>query len=179
VGDFDEVSLSGAFSARIEVGKGRRVRLTGDDNLLPLVVMKVKDSRLVVGTREQVRPSLDLTLDISTPALRGLRCSGASKAVILGVSGERFTLDLSGAGKVQLEGKVKEAVLDLSGASEVEAERLLAEDVRIKASGAASVEVFASKSLDVDLSGAGKVIYSGNPARVTRDISGVGKVEKK
>lgn len=51
--------------------------------------------------------------------------------------------------------------------------------MRLVMSGAGKADVYASEKLDVDLSGAGSVHYSGNPASVTKHISGVGFVSKR
>ena len=56
---------------------------------------------------------------------------------------------------------------------------LKAENVRITVSGAGDAEVYASKSLHAVISGAGDVVYDGNPADVQREISGWGEVSPK
>jgi hypothetical protein len=43
-------------------------------------------------------------------------------------------------------------------------------------SGAASVDVYADEQLDVSVSGAGSVSYSGNPKTINKHVSGIGSV---
>jgi len=49
---------------------------------------------------------------------------------------------------------------------------------RCRRTGAAGVDVYATDELDVTVSGAGRVTYSGNP-KVNKRVSGAGQVIKK
>jgi hypothetical protein len=50
--------------------------------------------------------------------------------------------------------------------------------VNVDLSGAGDVHVHATESLDASVSGAGRVLYPGDPADVKTDVSGAGTVEK-
>ncbi len=95
------------------------------------------------------------------------------------VEGSRLTLKVDGAASITAEGTVRNAHFIISGAGKLAAEDLHAENVHLSMSGAGKADVYATGNLDVDVSGAGTVHYSGNPANITKHISGVGFVSKK
>lgn len=176
---FSKVKASGAFKLDITIGEPKPVELSGDDNLLPHVQAEVKDGCLTLSTRGNVRPKLPLTATISTKTLALVGVSGACRVTARGLTGESFRLEISGAGSSTLQGKVDKFSIELSGAGRVKAEKLLAREVKVLASGAGKAEVRATEALDVVLSGVGKVVYHGDPKKVTQNISGVGKLVKK
>src|SRR6266436_485354 len=67
----------------------------------------------------------------------------------------------------------------LTGASRLEAESLQTKTAEISSTGASHAEVAVSESLKVSITGAGKVIYSGNPPTVEKHISGAGSIRHK
>ena len=126
-----------------------------------------------------MRPDLPLTATISVKELTHVTLSGASILDAKKLAGKEFQLKVSGASRCTLDGAVDALTIAVSGAGKVKADELKARKVKVIASGACRASVFASEALDVSLSGAGKVTYLGDPKKVTQNISGVGKLEKK
>ena len=62
-------------------------------------------------------------------------------------------------------------------ASRLDAVPLQTQTTELSISGAGRADVDVSESLKVAISGAGKVVYSGNPKRVEKDISGAGSIK--
>ncbi len=176
---YSRIMASGAFKLVVTVGQAGPVLLSGDDNLLPLVTAEVVDGALKLSTKKSVRPDLPLTATLSAKELTHVNLSGASILDASELAGEAFQLKASGASRCTLAGKVDALTLVVSGAGKVTADKLQAKKVKVVASGACRAAVFASESLDVSLSGAGKVTYLGDPKKVTQNISGVGKLVKK
>jgi hypothetical protein len=174
---FDRVEGGGAYTLAVEVGEPARLELRTDENLLPLVETKVSGGRLSIRSLKNLRPTEEVEVTVVTPKLRGLAISGAVKGKVSGVDSARFSLKLSGAGSVELGGKVGELELSLSGAGSVRARGLEAKRAAVRSSGAGSVQVFASESLELDLSGVGSVTYFGKPEKLKKSVSGVGSVK--
>lgn len=176
---FTRIKAGGAFRLVVTVGQAGPVLLAGDDNLLPLVKAEVVDGALELSTNKSVRPDLPLTATISVKELTHVTLSGASILDAKKLAGKEFQLKVSGASRCTLDGAVDALTIAVSGAGKVKADELKARKVKVIASGACRASVFASEALDVSLSGAGKVTYLGDPKKVTQNISGVGKLEKK
>ena len=67
----------------------------------------------------------------------------------------------------------------LTGASRLQAESLQTKSAEISSTGASHAEVAVSEALKVSITGAGKVIYSGNPPVIEKHISGAGSIRHK
>lgn len=174
---FEWVEGGGAYTLTVEVGAPARLELRTDENLLPLVETKVSGGRLAIRTLKNLRPTKGVEVTVATPKLRGLTIGGAVKGKVSGVDSERFSLKLSGAGSVELGGKAGELELSLSGAGSVRARGLEAKRATVRSSGAGSVQVFASESLEIDVSGVGSVTYFGKPEKIKKTVSGVGSIK--
>ena len=103
--------------------------------------------------------------------------SGAGK-VDLKLDAGIVTLGLSGAAMVYLVGNAKALAVEMSGAGSLEADGLEVGDCDISISGVGSALVNVSGRLDANVSGLGKVEYTGSPTSVHGDVSGVGNVKK-
>ncbi len=181
--NFKAVDIGGTFDAEIVAGKEFSVEVEGDEALLPLVRTEVYGDTLEIGFHSGWKlgwwKHKTIKLRISMPEIEKLEVSGASKANVAGIKAETFSIDLSGASSARTEGESKELKIEVSGASKVDAANLKSETVSVDASGACNVEVFASKSIDADASGASKITYSGDPETVKKDTSGASSVKKK
>jgi len=177
---FDTIELGGVFDLTVHVDPNveQKVEIRADDNIASEVLTKVSGDELEISIDHwMVRPKLPIEVEVWLPELVEIDASGASDIEVFGLHGDEFELEVSGAAEVELNGAVDRFVLESSGASEVDAKHLEAKAVEIDLSGAGDASVFASDSLDVDISGAGDVRYFGEPATVTKDISGAGEVE--
>ncbi|MCL2592859.1 MAG: DUF2807 domain-containing protein [Defluviitaleaceae bacterium] len=82
---------------------------------------------------------------------------------------------LAGAGSLNLSGIARNSSISIAGAANVRARNLITEDTTIDVAGAASVEIFASNTLDVSAAGASTVTYFGNPS-VSRSLVGASRI---
>ena len=105
---------------------------------------------------------------------------GASGAgdIDMEVDAPELTTSISGTGTIKLKGQTKNFDIDLSGAGHALCFDLLSENTKVQISGVGTAEIYASVSIDADVSGAGHVKYKGNASNVKQQVSGVGSVEK-
>jgi hypothetical protein len=178
VGEFTEIEASGVIHLRLGLQEPRALQLSGDDNLLPLVTTEVSGKRLVIGNKQDLSPKLDLVATVSAPDVTLVRCSGACEVEVSNVKNDKLALELSGAGSISASGETKELAIDVSGAGKATVEQLRASTITVRLSGAGDVRVGPADKLDADVSGAGAVIYDGNPT-VTKHVSGAGNVSHK
>ena len=178
ISQFNKIDVSGRFDVDIEVGKSVSLVITAEDNLLKYIKTKVRNNTLIITTKENLHPRDDLVLKITTPKLNEIDCSGANDLTIANVKSDKFSIDLSGAGSIEINGIAKKFYIDISGAADLDASEFLVEDVKIDISGAASADVYASKSLYAEVSGASSIKLYGNAEDVKTDISGIGSFSK-
>lgn len=182
VESFDQIELAGSYElvVHVEPGAAQQVVVTADDNIIGMITTTVSDRRLEVETNadgKRLRPEIPMRVEVWVPALLAIKSGGASTIEAEGLHGERFELVISGASVSTLRGLVDRFDVTLSGAGDVQAKDLQAKTVSVVISGAAEAAVWASESLDVTISGAGEVTYWGNPANLSKRISGAGELK--
>jgi hypothetical protein len=179
VDPFTAVEVRGTVELELTVGSTPSVTLSGDDNLLPLVTTDVSGKRLIISSKEGIRPELPLVARVTVSRdLEEIIGRGVTEIRAQGLTGDTLRVELSGAGKADLAGEVGSLELRLSGAGSLDAKRLNAKKIDVDVSGAGRVEVGEPEVLDVDISGAGTVTHRGEP-EITQSISGAGSIRKR
>jgi len=173
---FTGIELAGTYDVKLKKGDAFSVEIETDENLHPLIELKVKDDILHISNKDFRNPS-KLIAYISMPELTYVNASGASsmegqatfraesfKLIASGASDVFLSLEttlieteLSGAADVELKGIAKEHIVEASGASSLNAENFITDYTDINCSGAASATVNAVKELRGDSEGAGSI----------------------
>jgi hypothetical protein len=174
---FSKVLLEGSLQADITAGGTQLVEISGDDNIVPLIVTEVTGDRLRVAPKKNIAPKLELTARIATPTLSAIAVSGSAKVAVRGLTGDAFAIDTSGSTRVTASGTSKRLEIHVSGSSTIDATQVRAENVTVDVSGSANVDVYATGVLDVRIAGSARVRYAGSPREVHKDISGSGTLE--
>ena len=175
---FKAIDTTGAYTIDITCQKPASFEIETDDNLLPLIKTEVRDGILFVTTDQELNATKTINLRISLPELLAVTSHGAGQVNITDAVGDNLKLESMGAASVDATGKVKTTTISSTGAGKINTTKLLAEKATVNVTGAAAVEVYASEQLDVTVSGAGSVSYSGNPKVVNKNVSGIGNVSK-
>lgn len=178
VSAFANLDAGGAFEIEWENGSPA-LRITTDENLLPYIENNVSDDTLRLRTRDHIWPTHGIKIVISSPTRTGGRIRGAVKLTVKQLSGPIFALESKGASEVTLDGNVDRLLVDMTGASQLAAARLQAKTAEISITGAGDSEVAVTDTLNVAITGAGKVTYSGNPATIKKQITGAGSIRHK
>ena len=176
VADFTRLDLAGTSKVIVRVGLPKSVVIRGDDNLLRLITTKVADGTLVVSQAGDFNSHRGIQVDVAIPSLSGVTLSGTGDLAVTGVHAGRFTVDLSGAGRLEVSGAAKRVDVSLTGVGDARLVRLLSRDTHVVVSGTGSATVFATKSLDASVSGTGRVTYHGNPQQIKTSVTGTGAV---
>lgn len=194
---FESIEISGPFEVVLTPSNYSALTIEADSNLLAHIESYVKGGTLKIEAQKEFSTYRKLRLEISTKDLKGLEASGAadiksegritSESFNLEVSGAseafleldvgRFSADLSGATELNLRGNASEAKMKSSGASKIRAGKFKTRNLKLRMSGAGDAEVYTTGRLEVDISGAGKVRYRGNPEDVKQKISGAASVQ--
>jgi hypothetical protein len=138
-----------------------------------------------------------VTYYLNLPVLDSLEVLGAAKVEADGLSGDEFSLvfggagdvemlncefddidiEMPGAGKLKVTGKVGKQHVVLSGAGSYQARELESENAVVELRGVGKATVFANVRLKAIVRGVGSVEYFGNP-EVEKVISGLGQVTR-
>jgi len=178
VADFSEIEADGGFQIEWRSGSPS-VTITTDQNLLKYITSENIDHRLRLHSSGNLWPTHHISVVISSPNRAGAKLTGAARLTANQLSGPSFAIESTGAAKITIDGRVDDLITDMTGASTLNAESLQTKTAEISSTGASHAEVAVSDSLKVSITGAGKVIYSGNPPVVEKHVSGAGTIRHK
>jgi hypothetical protein len=175
---FTRVAADGAMEVKWTTG-APALTITTDSNLLEYLRTRVSDGELQIEWTKPLRGTRRIQIHISSPSLNHVQLNGAVRFTGSQLTGPELYLEANGATKVTFEGNVNALSAEMNGASRLDAESLVTRAMELSISGAGRAEVHVTEVLRVEIAGAGKVIYSGEPKTVTREISGAGSVRKR
>lgn len=173
---FNVIELTGSGEVVITQTGTESLKVSADDNVLPLLTSEVRGQRLILGTKPRILlTNATIRYDVTVADLSALALTGSGNITLEKVEGDRLDVQFTGSGKIVASGNVQTLMLDLSGSGEFDGEQLTSQQAQTAVSGSGDVVVNAQETLAVDISGSGNVEYVGNP-QVTSDISGSGSV---
>lgn len=199
--DFDAISGSHALHLEVTRGDAFSIAVTIDDNLWDFVRVEKVGNTLEIGHVDGAEYAMGtLSARVTMPALYSLELSGASGARLRGfdqraprfdvlasgsstVSGalqaDELFIDLSGASGANLSGGAGNARVIASGSSDLDLYDLKTGSASVTLSGTSGASITVEQKLDYDLSGASKLVYGGDPAVGTAQLSGGSGVSRR
>lgn len=189
--DFNEISIDGPYRVNIVRGDQYRVVLDGYDQYLEKARVELRENRLLIqydsdDELDLQRYNRKVKVKIMIPNLKDLRLGGSADgdvsgfeedelyirlddAASLDMDADIYSLDvrLAGASSLELTGAGKEIDANVSTASSFNSYNFSAENVTLKASGAAEAKVYATETLTIDASLVSDVRYRGG-AKVSK-----------
>jgi Putative auto-transporter adhesin, head GIN domain len=178
VADFSEIEANGGFQIEWRSGPPS-LTITTDQNLLQYISAENEDHRLRLHSHANIWSHHGIKVEVSSSTRAGAKLTGAARLTADQLSGPNFAVESTGAARVHLDGKVDDLITDMTGASRLEADSLQTRTAEISSTGASRAEVAVSESLKVSITGAGKVVYSGNPPTIEKHVTGAGSIRHK
>lgn len=195
---FNGINLSGGFEVTIEEGNAPLLIIETDENLIPYIKTEIRGGNLDIYTSESISSRKGVKLHIVYTELEEIEVSGAvalknegilrTEDLELAMSGaggidieleaSSLELRLAGAGAVELAGNVGQQRIIMSGAGGLDAFDLISKECDINISGVGGAEIYVTERLDAQVSGIGGISYRGNPSDITRNVSGLGSIDK-
>ena len=178
VANFTSIEASGVGKLNVRVGDGESLRITADNNLLPLIKSEVRDGVLILSSKSGFKSKNEITYEVSAKTIKRLENSGTVSIDAKGFTGGELAVETSGVGNITLAGRVDSLNAGLSGVGSLEAEELVADRVKTSLSGVGSASVRAEKSINGNVSGIGSLTWKGAATDVSTSVSGIGRVSK-
>ena len=174
---FSAVDLVGTNGVRVAVGFGQSVTVRADDNLVDHVTTVVRNGRLTIGDKGSFTASTPMMVNITVPALDRVALTGTGSVLVYGVRANDFAVEMQGTGSIHAGGgAVRRVDATLAGDGEIQLQDLLAHHVVATVSGTGRLQVHAIGRLEASIPGAGTIVYSGNPTKVTESVTGTGVI---
>ena len=202
---FHGIRVSSAINLYLSQGSEEKVVVSASDiKIRDRIKTEVVDGILIIRLEGSMRwwhfGNNKLKAYVSYTMLDEITATGASDVYVDGViTGDKLTLDLTGASDFKGAIKVNElslhqsgasdshltgqvagmATIHLSGASDVKGYDLVAEACSAHASGASDIQITVTKELNADASGASDIYYKGSGVLRESHSSGASSVAHK
>lgn len=174
---FNSIDIKGSYSSTISCRNNQAIEITCDKNLLPYISTEVKNQKLYIFSRKPICTTKGIKIAIFAPDVVSVDASGSNDISITGINNESISIKLDGSGDLNISGNTKKFDAVLSGSNKLYAKKLRSETTHISIAGSSDASVYASKDLDIDISGVGDIIYYGNPKTILKKISGIGEIK--
>lgn len=178
VSGFSSVTLQGSAEVDITFGTVESVVVKADDNILPLIETTVQGGRLIIATKSNASITTvnPIRVSVTMKTLQGLTLSGSGNMNVSGLVGKDLAIALPGSGNITVKGTADSLNISLNGSGDIICKGLKARSVTASLNGSGNIQVYASESLDGKILGSGAIHYDGNPAKVSKSISGSGSI---
>lgn len=198
IGEFSELFLEGAFGVELIQGSTGTLEVrAADERAFDYLEVTSRRNLLHLHVDRKPFDFSKVTLLVTFESLERLRILGGIKLETRGfLDLDNLEMLLEGGAKVNLQLKAGHVGIDnrggvlceisgvaeslnvrLAGAGHVNAGELKTDDVTFRIEGVGTGVVYAEKTLDATIKGAGKIRYRGNPD-VTENIEGLGAVNR-
>jgi len=194
--DFSKLSIGGNYNVTLIQGKDNKVIIETDENLFRYINVELFDQTLNINNVHNLKGSEGIKVDIYYIKLDKIFSTGASKivhedilvadelsvnlsgagAIDLEIETSSVKVNLSGAGVIKLSGKTDRQETHITGAGGLDAMELISNACNINLSGLGGAEVYAVEKLEATITGIGGIIYGGNPKLIERQVTGLGKI---
>jgi hypothetical protein len=197
-GDFNSIRVGGVANVILVQSESCSVNVEGNSSDTSKIKISMEGGVLVITSKGNLKNSEKLKVKVKIKELKNLELSGACDVKTedellvdylkiqssgagnghLQVKAIKISSEVSGAGDLHLSGTANLLKAKISGAGELKAYNLVCDSVKVDVSGSGTAKVNAEKSIIVQVSGAGNVIYKGEPIDRNVDISGAGSVRQ-
>jgi len=201
VGIYEEIKVEGALDLTYEAkpDEAAYLRVEADDNIIPLLDIKVKGKTLNIKAKESINPSR-FAIFTNSPSLKYVESKGAStihlsghvegrelKVKLKGIGNiktdhilyEKAEFILEGSGDMELGGEAAKAKLEISGNGDIHSSGLQVGQLECQIKGNGNMTVNAVEKLSVEIKGRGNITYKGSPQITKQEIKGAGTVQAK
>lgn len=202
VANFSSIQNSGSFHVFVTIGQSESLKLEGNPETLKNVETVVEGGTLKIRMKKNFNffsfNNERINVYVQAKHIDGLNVSGSGKIEVSNtingnqlatkVSGSgsivatanvtNFSANVSGSGKISVEGKTRDNSINISGSGKFSGSKLHAEDTHVKISGSGSADVVSNQTLNANISGSGRVNYTGTVKNVNAKTSGSGKVRR-
>lgn len=182
VSPFTGVQIEGSSSVTISQGAQQKLEVSGYENLLPIYETYVQNGTLVLKFKSDyynVRNN-NIRVSITAGDISKLGINGSGVFTIKNFNSNSLTALINGSGNINIENSIyNSASLKVNGSGEIRGQQLLAKQADVEINGSGTIDIHCTEKLNAAIHGSGEINYWGNPANVTVDVSGSGKVRKR
>lgn len=175
-GSFTAIQISSSAKAIIKCQDKQSIEVSGDDNVVPLIVTEIKDNTLIIKPSQSYKSNKPLQITIGVPNVEKLSVSSGAQAEVSNIKNEKIEVDISSGGNVSAQGDTQQFEASVSSGANLKAKDLHASKTKVDVSSGANADVYATEQLDASVSSGGNVDYFGSPKTVNKNVSSGGSL---
>ena len=146
VSGFQRVTLEGFGDVFIEQGSTESLSVETDENIFPVLEIRVRGNELILGTKNgvNINPSKSITYTLTVQDLDSITLAGSGAFHVGSLNSGNFGVSVSGSGDVDISSlDAEELSIELNGSGDI-----LVEDISVK-----TVDTSLQGSGDIELEG--------------------------
>jgi len=172
IGAFEQILVSGAFTVSLQCGKGDKVILEADSNILPLIQTELVGNILQINSSSSICVDHPITVSLMVPQVVTITSEGSNEILMdCGTGYDTLSLNLSGASKFKLVGNGDTLTANLEDATELDASGGKVNIAKVSASGSSIAVISVRQDLVAESSDASEIYYDGLTARIRKTVS--------
>ena len=161
---FNRISVSVDSDLNVARTGTESVAVSADDNILPLLTVKVVDRTLRLGVDTATSISGHVVFTVTAKDLLGIDSAGNGRVSATNIDAPAFETTMAGNSKVTLSGHSQSQSVDITGNGTYDGTHFAARDARVTVTGDGHAIVNASSSLRLETVGDSTIDYLGSPA---------------
>jgi len=178
VAAFSGIQVKGIGKVVIKQDTVQSLRIEADDNIVDLVTTTVANGLLVVGLQPGSYSNVTINVYASMKNIDRLESMGTAEFLTTGpIHTDAITCRITGVGKITLAGTAGDQTIEVTGTGDVHNFDFVSTRCSALISGVGTLEVHATQQLDAVVSGAGSIVFAGNPPVVHQTVSGIGSIK--
>jgi len=178
VSEYSAITAMGGCQIKWTSGKPA-LAITTDSNLLSHVKTEVVGHTLKILSPGILRPTQRITVVLSSASLSDVRLTGGMSFTAAPLSSSDLKLQSTGASDVCFEGAVTNLDVRMTGASKLDAKALKAQTATLSLVGASVADITVAEALNVSMTGACSLTYSGKPKTVDKSVTGACSIRQR
>lgn len=178
VDHFNAISVKGAFDVHVKFGGDIQVVIVAETNLVPFIKTEVRDEVLYIDTSRSLCTNQDFRIEITCPDIRQLTAEGSNDIHVTDIAVSYFSIVLRGSSGAILEGSARDSSIKITGVGDLDASKFKVKNLQVNLSGSGDAIVWVEERLDAVVSGAGTILYIGNPSITKKIIGDMGSIER-
>jgi hypothetical protein len=174
VSNFDSVTLAGFGDVFIKQGSSESLTVKTDDNIIPLLDIRVIGHELVLDTQPQlsINPTHGITYNLTVKALNKIGLKGSGNFSIETVKSKEMKISLLGSGDINFKSLDSDSLsIDLPGSGNISIGNLVVKTIDSNVKGSGDIKLNGKSDMQtISVLGSGNYL-AGNLETASSDIN--------
>ncbi len=173
------ITLNNVGKVYLNQGDDQSITIEADDNIIDRVITHKGNGSVSVGLAEGSYSNITLRIYITLKTIENISITGAGKVECTSpIQSDNLYCFIEGAGSLNLNGEADFLNCIINGTGNINAFNFTVKKCTSTVNGAGSCIFHVTDELYAVVSGAGSIVYYGNPPVVKTSVSGLGQIQK-